>query len=80
MRNRSLLCSRRLVAAAALVTVLAACGKDKPVPHASGPVEVGVVTVAAQNLPVAVELPGRVNPVRVAQVRARAAGIVLKKQ
>lgn len=80
MRNRSLLCSRRLVAAAALVTVLAACGKDKPVPHAAGPVEVGVVTVAAQNLPVAVELPGRVNPVRVAQVRARAAGIVLKKQ
>ena len=80
MRNRSLLCSRRLVAAAALATLLAACGKDKPVPHAAGPVEVGVVTVAAQNLPVAVELPGRVNPVRVAQVRARAAGIVLKKQ
>jgi len=80
MRNRSLLCSRRLVAAAALATLLAACGHDKPAQHVAGPVEVGVVTVAAQNLPVAVELPGRVNPVRVAQVRARAAGIVLKKQ
>ncbi|MFW6166478.1 MAG: efflux RND transporter periplasmic adaptor subunit [Ralstonia sp.] len=63
-----------------MAATLAACGGEKPAPHAAGPVEVGVVTVAAQNLPVAVELPGRVNPVRVAQVRARAAGIVLKKQ
>lgn len=80
MRNRSIFFSMRLAAvAAAAATLLAACGGEKPAPHAAGPIEVGVITVVAQDMPVAAELPGRVNPVRVAQVRARAAGIVLKK-
>ena len=43
------------------------------------PAEVGVVTVAAENAVRAVELPGRVTPVRVAEVRARVTGILLKR-
>ncbi len=41
--------------------------------------EVGVVTVTSQELPMITELPGRIDPIRVAEVRARATGIILKK-
>lgn len=41
--------------------------------------EVGVVTVALQNIPLAADLPGRLEASRIAQVRARAAGIVQKR-
>jgi membrane fusion protein, multidrug efflux system len=43
------------------------------------PVEVGVATVKAEPVPVTTELPGRIDAVRVAQVRARVAGILLKQ-
>lgn len=43
------------------------------------PREVEVVTLAAEPLAIAAELPGRVEPVRVAEVRARVAGIVLAR-
>ncbi len=43
------------------------------------PVEVAVITVTPQRLMVANELPGRLEASRVAQVRARAAGIVLQR-
>ena len=43
------------------------------------PAEVGVVTVAPQTIGLATELPGRLEASRVAQVRARAAGILLKR-
>jgi len=43
------------------------------------PVEVAVITVTPQRLVVANELPGRLEASRVAQVRARAAGIVLQR-
>ncbi|HEU4650033.1 MAG TPA: efflux RND transporter periplasmic adaptor subunit, partial [Croceibacterium sp.] len=43
------------------------------------PPEVGVVTVAPQAVALQTELPGRVEPVRVAQVRARVNGVVLKR-
>lgn len=63
---------------------LTACGDKKA---ASGPAqqgqaqppEVGVVTVALQNVPIVSDLPGRLEASRVAQVRARAAGIVQKR-
>lgn len=42
-------------------------------------VEVGVVTVTNQPLSMTVELPGRVNAVRDAQVRARVTGILQKR-
>ena len=64
--------------------LLAACG-DKPAAPAAGggappPPAVGVVTVAPQAVPLQAELPGRVEPLRTAQVRARVTGIVLQRQ
>ncbi len=75
-----------LVAAGVLLTlVLAACGKSEE-PAAKGPPgggmpppEVGVVTVQLGNVGLVTELPGRLEASRVAQVRARAAGIVQKR-
>ena len=43
------------------------------------PAEVGVVVVAPQSVALQTELPGRVSPLRVAQVRARVNGVVLKR-
>ena len=67
------------------VALLAGCGK-KPEQGAGGPpgggmppAEVGVITVAPQAVGLATELPGRLEASRVAQVRARAAGILLKR-
>jgi membrane fusion protein, multidrug efflux system len=68
-----------LAALAAAVLALAACG-DKAPPAGPPPVaEVGVVAVAPRTLDVPTELPGRVEALRVAQVRARVTGIVQKR-
>jgi membrane fusion protein (multidrug efflux system) len=45
----------------------------------AGPVEVGVVTIAAEDTKLTLDVPARINPVRVAQVRARVTGIVQKR-
>ena len=76
---------RRAFGAALLALGLAACGggDQKPAAAAAGgappPPEVAVVTVAPQTAPLVTELPGRVEASRVAQVRARVNGIVLKR-
>lgn len=67
-----------------LTLALAACGaKDAPPAGGAGkappPATVGVVTVSEQAVALQTELPGRVSPVRVAQVRARVNGVVLKR-
>jgi membrane fusion protein, multidrug efflux system len=73
-----------VVPAVLAVAMLVACGK-KPEqaggPPGGGmpPAEVGVITVAPQAIGLATELPGRLEASRVAQVRARAAGILLKR-
>ena len=62
--------------------LLAACGKggDAPGPGGARPApEVGVVTVQLGDVGLLTELPGRLEASRVAQVRARAAGIVQKR-
>ena len=65
--------------------LLAACG-EKPAAGPGGPgaapppAEVGVIVVAPRAVGLATELPGRLEASRVAQVRARAAGILLKRQ
>lgn len=70
---------------ATIVALLAACGAKEgaaPAGAAPGmppPAQVGVVTVAHEAVAVQTELPGRVSPVRVAQVRARVSGVVLKR-
>ena len=65
------------------VLMLAACGPASSQGGAPGgappPAEVAVVTVAPTAVGLATELPGRLEASRVAQVRARAAGIVEKR-
>lgn len=67
--------------AAALLT--GCSGSDKPAAQqgAGGPpaVPVGVVTVQAQSVPLLVDLPGRLEPIRTAEVRARVAGVVQQR-
>ena len=67
--------------ALALTWLLAGCGarEGAPAPAAPPLVEVGVVTVAPGTVGVMTELPGRTEASRVAQVRARAAGILQER-
>lgn len=62
---------------------LAACGKSDGQPAGGGqnmpPVEVGVVIATPGDVGLVTELPGRVEASRVAQVRARAAGILQQR-
>ncbi|MGH8213269.1 MAG: efflux RND transporter periplasmic adaptor subunit, partial [Rhodanobacteraceae bacterium] len=59
------------------VLALAACGQSQaPAPP---PPQVGVVTVHAQGVPLVRDFVGRLAATRVAQVRARVTGIVLKR-
>ena len=64
---------------------LAACGpKSEGGPSSAGsgappPAEVGVITVQPRAVGLVTELPGRLEASRIAQVRARAAGIVQKR-
>jgi len=66
-----------------LCVVLTACGQKAAAPAgpAGGmpPAEVGVVTVTPGDVGLITELPGRLEASRVAQVRARAAGILQKR-
>jgi len=60
--------------------MFAACDKkDDKAAAAPPPAEVGVVTVAPRPVGLVTELPGRLEASRVAQVRARVPGIVLKR-
>ena len=71
----------------ALAALLAACGPGAPPPAggpgagggAPPPAEVGVVTVSTGDVGLITELPGRLEASRVAQVRARAAGILQRR-
>ena len=61
---------------------LSGCGDKStgaPTAAAPPPAEVAIITVAAAPLALTTELPGRIEASRSAQVRARAAGIVLKR-
>ncbi len=72
----------------ALLLSLAACGKGDNKGAGPGgpggmqmpPPQVGVVTVAPAALALTTELPGRLEASRIAQVRARVNGIVLKRR
>jgi len=58
---------------------LAACGKDKGQAQEMPPPEVGVITVQSQSSPLTRALVGRLSPFRSADVRARVAGVLLKR-
>ena len=65
---------------AVLAALLAACApKAEPTAATPPPVEVGVVTATPRTVGLSTELPGRMEASRVAQVRARAAGILQKR-
>lgn len=70
-------------AISAVALALTACGKPEEAPAAGAQqapqVEVGVVTATPGDVGLLTELPGRVEASRVAQVRARAAGILQQR-
>lgn len=70
-----------LLAGTVLAIQLTGCGPGgtPPAPTAPPPVEVGVVTVTATTVGLLTELPGRTEASRVAQVRARVAGILQRQ-
>lgn len=79
---RSIGAPRIATLGSALLAALAAltgCSRATPAPPPPQPPEVSVVAVQRAAVPVTIELPGRTNAYRVAQVRARVDGIVLKR-
>lgn len=71
----------RTVLAIAALSAVVACSKNDQAAGAQSapPMEVPVVTITPQPLAITNELPGRIEATRIAQVRARVAGIVLKR-
>ena len=77
----------RAVVAILAMALIAACGKggDAKGPGGPGPAgaplpaQVGVVIISLGDVGLVTELPGRLEASRVAQVRARAAGILQKR-
>ena len=76
--------TRFVAASVAAIALLGACG-DKKAPAGAAPgakmpaPEVGVITAKVQPVALETELPARAEPIRVAQVRARVNGVVLKR-
>ena len=75
---------RRAACLLAALALIAGCGNKDAAPAAGAagpkpPPEVGVIVTRIEPVALQTELPGRVEPVRVAQVRARANGVVLKR-
>jgi membrane fusion protein (multidrug efflux system) len=84
--NSSSLSLTRIAACTlATLALLSACGQKNaaaPGAGAGGKMpapEVGVITTKLEPVELQAELPARVEPIRVAQVRARANGVVLKR-
>lgn len=71
------------VLSVALATLLVACGGDDKAAGSGGgqmpPPEVSVLTITPGKLALASELPGRLEAVRTAEVRARVPGVVLQR-
>ncbi len=62
------------------LVALAGCGRNSGAgAYNPPPPEVGIVTITPESTVLTSELPGRIDPVRVAQVRARVDGIVLHR-
>jgi len=72
--------SRLIVMLLFVACAAAGCDKKKPASNTQGPAEVGVITLVEKPVVLTTELPGRTTPYRVAEVRARVNGIVLKRR
>lgn len=80
--DRALYLIPLVIAVAAASVGLAACGGGADKPAGGGappPPQVGVVVAQQQAVALQSELPGRVEALRTAQVRARVNGVVLKR-
>jgi membrane fusion protein (multidrug efflux system) len=75
---RRLTTFRTMGLATAGALLLAGCGAEAP-PPAPPPPEVTIHTVSPQNIANVIELPGRVQAIRTAEVRARINGIVQRR-
>lgn len=69
----------RLGALCSVVLLLAACQKAAGPEKPKGAPEVGVVSVTPQDAPLELELPGRLLPSQVAEIRPQVSGLVLKR-
>jgi membrane fusion protein (multidrug efflux system) len=71
----------RTAGALALSLMLVGCGDDKQAAsgQAAQAVAVGVVSVAPETLRIVNDLPGRIAPTRIAEVRPRVAGILIER-
>src|SRR6516225_1030382 len=70
---------RVLLTLAALIG-FAGCGEQHPAAsEASAPPDVGVVTVKPRSVTLTKELPGRITPIRIAEVRPRVSGIIIER-
>lgn len=78
-RRTLIQCVTFLIAAALLVAGCDREGSGGPGGPPSGPAEVGVITIVTQPVTLTRDLPGRTSAFRVAEVRARVNGIVLKR-
>jgi membrane fusion protein (multidrug efflux system) len=86
LSNSSLSLTKIAAATIAVMAPLTACGhkKDPPPPGAGAGAkmpqpEVGVITTKIEKIALETELPARAEAIRVAQVRARVNGVVLKR-
>jgi membrane fusion protein (multidrug efflux system) len=73
--------SRVAAGAFLLAWIVSGCSEGPATPRAeaSKPQEVGIVALQPAPLPVVRELPGRIAPTRIAEVRARVSGIVMSR-
>lgn len=78
-KSQRIRCAATAAAVTAAALVLSACGQKAAQGGAMPPPEVGVVTVTPSTVAVVNELPGRLEGVRTAEVRARVEGIVLSR-
>ncbi|KQU73135.1 RND transporter [Aminobacter sp. DSM 101952] len=73
----------KLAAAIGLLALVSGCSdansSSEPKPSAPPPSPVSVIEVVPEALPILNELPGRIAPTRIAEVRARVSGIVLER-
>lgn len=68
-----------LLAFIGAVAAVAGCGKQPEAPAGRGPVPVTVVTLAPETVTLKRELPGRVTPFLVAEVRPQVNGIIARR-
>ena len=69
----------RVGAVLALTAALAACSAKKEAPPPPPPVAVKVVTLKTQSVSLTTDLPGRMVPYKVAEIRPQVNGVVLKR-